>query len=236
MHIPGRGDEPPRRRHLGAGEIVVALEIGEVDAPAGCLSLAHGETDVEGAVHFDGRAAALGVALGVVGIARGKQGALGEHRQHQASARSQLLYVHVAAVLPGRDRAQALRGEWLMHGHCSVGRWPDYGTASPQQLVLPQQYFLSQSTGRRHANGAHERGLRHSHAGQLLGGGEAIAHLPVADEGFGVEVTQESEAWQDGGEPPGRRLNVEYVYFQQVARLRAVDVDRARQGGGPGQG
>ena len=48
--------------------------------------------------------------------------------------------------------------------------------------------------------------------------------------GFGVQVPQEPEPRQDGGEPPTGRLDVQDVDLQQVAGLGAVDVHRSGQG------
>ena len=138
------GQEPARRGHLRRSEVVVALEVREVDAPAGSLSLPHLETHMQGAVHFHRRPAALGIALGVVGVAGGEEGAFGKDGKEQAGAAGKLLDVHVAAILPGRDGPQALGGEGFVSRYGAGRRGPHHHTATPQQFILPQQDFLAQ--------------------------------------------------------------------------------------------
>ena len=130
---------------------------------------------------------------------------------------------------PGRDGAQALRGEGFLGRHCAGGRGADDRAAAAQQLVLPQQYLLPQRPRRGHADGAHERRFGNADAGQLLRRGETVAHLPMADERLGVQVAEEAEAGQDGGEAPRGRFDVQDVDFQQVAGFRSVHVNRAGQ-------
>ena len=48
--------------------------------------------------------------------------------------------------------------------------------------------------------------------------------------GVQVDVPQEPEAGDDGGEAPACRFYAQDVYFQQVAGLGALDVDRAGEG------
>ena len=103
----------------------------------------------------------------------------------------------------------------------------DDGAAAAQQFVLAQQDCLAQGPGGGDADGAHKGRFGDADAGQLRRLGEPVAHFPMGDVGFEVQVAQEAEAGQDGGEAPLRRFDVADGDFQQVARFGAVDVDRA---------
>ena len=97
------------------------LEVGHADATALGLALADLEADVEGAGHLDGGATALGVALGVVGVASGEEGALGGDGDEEAGACGELLDIEVTADFAGRDGAQGGGGDGLGGWHCAVG-------------------------------------------------------------------------------------------------------------------
>ena len=73
-------------------------------------SLDHPEADDRGTAHLDRGDAHLAVSLRVVRVAHRKQCALDGDGYLQSRPLRELLDVHVAAVLPGRYRAQAFRG------------------------------------------------------------------------------------------------------------------------------
>ena len=80
---------------------------------------------------------------------------------------------------------------------------------------------------RRHAHHAHERRAGNAHAGQVGRIRKTARHLPVDDVRLGEVIPQESEPGHDEREPARRGVDRLDLDRQQVARLRALDVDRS---------
>ena len=70
----------------------------------------HAEAHHAAGGHLHRRHAHLPIALGEVGIAGREERPLHRHRQEELRASGQLLHVEVAAVLAGRQRAEAVVG------------------------------------------------------------------------------------------------------------------------------
>ena len=206
------------------------LEIGHADATALGLALADLEADVEGAGHLDGGTAALGVALGVVGVASGEEGTLGGNGDEEAGAGGELLDIEIAADFAGRDGAEGGRGDGLGGGYRAVGVGGLDCATGLEKDVLALGDFLEEGAGGGDADGAHEGGFGDADAGDLGRGGKAVAHVPLGDEGVEVDIPQEAEAGDDAGEAEGRRLDVEDVDLEEVAKLGALDVDGTGEG------
>jgi hypothetical protein len=107
-----------------------------------------------------------------------------------------------------------------------VGR---HQPAPVQQVLLAGDGRGQQPVAGRQPDRAHERGTRDAHAGQVSRRGPAVGDVPVHLERVGKLVTQEAEPGQLDGESVPVRLDVQDLDGQQVAGLRALDVDRPGQ-------
>ena len=112
-----------------AGGGVVPLEAQGPDAPLGRLALAQVEAGPQRGGHLDGRAAALAVALGEVGVAGREQRALRPHREQESRTGGDLPDVDIAAVLAGRDGPQPPGGDGRVVRHRPAG----LGRAGPDR-------------------------------------------------------------------------------------------------------
>ena len=82
---------------------------------------------------------------------------------------------------------------------------------------------------RRHADDAGERLLGDGDARQLSGAPDAAVDFPLDEVRRGEEVGQIAEARDDRSRAEVGRLVLEELHLQDVAGLRAADVERARQ-------
>src|SRR5690606_14646402 len=134
-------------------------------------------------------------------------------------AGTQLLDVDVAALLPGRDRAQRGGGDRRV-GRDRVGlQWHhDRATGVQRRPFLPRD-----PAQRLHAGGqadrAEERRRRDPYTGQLRRRGPAVGEVPVDDVRVGELVTQEAEPGDLDGEAVRVGNHLEDLDLQHVARL-----------------
>src|SRR5262249_29904082 len=92
------------------GEIVAPLEARPADATPGRLAMVDPEADHARRRHLHRGHAHLAVALGEVAVAGREEGALDGHGQEELGPAGELLHVEVAAVLAGRQGAEAVGG------------------------------------------------------------------------------------------------------------------------------
>ena len=183
---------------------------------------------MQGAVHLDGGAATLGIALGVMGVPSGEQRPFREHGKEQARPGGELFDVQVAAVLPGlRTVLRPSDAKGSPAGTAPAGSGPS--TAPPRRSSSSSRRSISwrKAAGRGDADCTHERRSRHAHSGEVRRLGKPVGYIPVDDVGRQEHVAEEPEAGDDGREPPPSRVNVQDVAFQQVAGLGPLDVDWA---------
>ena len=220
---PGHGDF---RRH----EVIRSLE-GHV-LPAPPLAFEHLEAHGEGGAHLDGRAADLAVALGEVGVSRGKQRSALKHRQVDRGSGGQLADIDIAAVLPGRRGAQAGGGDGFGGRDGAFGRRRQHPPAPLQQLRLALGDALEQFARGSDAHHPHERRAGNPHAGQIHRGGEAVLQPPAQQAGFGELVPQKAEIVEIDRVGDGLRRDPIHVHGQQVAGLGAFHENRPGEGMG----
>ena len=189
---------------------------------------------------LDRAAAGFAVALREMRIAHRKQRALLIDRQIDRRAFDELFDVEIAAGLMRRDGAErfARDGRIGRYGHIGIGQ---KNRAAPVgQVFLPGIDAVEQFARRGEPHHAEKRGTRDAHTGQLRRGGKAIAHRPMHQMRRRKPIPQKAEARHDDGEAFVMRDDVQDIDRQQIARLRAFDIDRPGQGmraadAGPGQ-
>ena len=173
---------------------------------------------------LDPGAAHLAVALREVEIADREQRAGHRDGQQQPAARDQLPDVEVAAQLPRRDRPQPARSRRRQ------GRLRERvgdGPARRRDRLLARVNRRQQLVRRGHADHASERVPGHGDTGQLRRPRDADGDLPGDDVRVREEIGQEPEAGDDRRHAGVRGLVREELDLEHVARLRALDMDRA---------
>src|SRR5262249_1205353 len=184
------------------------------------------EADGDGAGHLDRRPADLAVTLREVQVADREQGAGDRDREPQPAARDELADVEVASRLAWRDRPPALGRRRRPRRFRKRVR--DRLPPLAQRLLAPAE-LLQQRVGRRDADDARERLLRYRDARQLRSSCEPALDLPLDEVRVGEEVGEVAEPGNDRRRPEIGRLVLDELHLEDVARLRAADVERARQ-------
>src|SRR6266852_6015295 len=144
------------------------------------------------------------VGLREVHVSHRQQVAVHEAREEERGPLHHLLDVGVAAVLPGRNGAQAAiarasRRAAQGGGHGILRLRKQHEPTRPQELVLPQEGGLDLGPPERDTDGAGEAVQRDPHAGDVPGGRELVlflvagrAQLPVHDRRVGENVAEEA--------------------------------------------
>ena len=101
--------------------------------------------------------------------------------------------------------------------------------AARGKLGLAALHLFAQFLRGRDADDPDKRAVGDAHIGQVGRLGKAVLDRPFGDVRVGEGVAQKPEARHLHGVAEGRRLHVADLDFEQIARLRAGDIDRPGQ-------